>query len=193
MRRWSRRIRGADVVLDLEDDLDRVIAELKASESDVRKSMSRALRRTATTLRVQASKRVVSELELRRAGDFRRRLRAMRARINRDGGTVGIWVGLNDMGVSKFKGRVKETSAGASFRDQEFAGAFVAKGKDGRRSIFRRKRSTRFPLAEEKLPIKDQVDVILEDEILPDAVAIFMKHFLSDLRARTVFRVGRNG
>ncbi|WP_314190271.1 phage tail protein [Paracoccus yeei] len=157
MTRWSRRIPGADVVLDLEADFDRVVKELGASRDDVRKATSRALRRTATTLRVMSSKRIVPELELRRAGDFRRRLKSMKARIKADGGTFGLWVGLNDMGVSKFKGRVSEYSGGAAFRSHELPGAFVAKGRDGRRSIFRRKGSARFPLVEEKLPIKDRV------------------------------------
>lgn len=117
----------------------------------------------------------------------------MKARVKPDGGTIGIWVGLNDMGVSKFRGRVREHSGGATFRSHEFPGAFVAKGRDGRRSIFRRKGSARFPLVEEKLPIKDRVDVILEDEVLPDAVDIFMRYFMADLRARTIYGVGKNG
>lgn len=192
MTRWSRRIPGADVVLDLEADYERAIKELGASQDDVRKAMSRALRRTATTLRVMSSKRLVPELQLRRAGDLRKRLKPMRARIKTHEGQIGIWVGLNDMGVSKFKGRAREYADGAKFRDQEFPGAFVAKGRDKRRSIFRRKGVSRFPLVEEKLPIKDRADVILEDEILPEAVDVFMKYFLADLRARTVFGVGKN-
>ncbi|MTH78749.1 phage tail protein [Paracoccus aestuariivivens] len=190
-RPWSRRIRGADVTLDLEADFDRVIKELKADEDDVRKAMSRALRRTATTLRVMSSKRVVPELQLRKAGDFRKRLKQMRTRIKRNHGEVGIWVGLNDMGVSKFKGRASEYAGGAKFRDHEFPGAFVAKSQEGRRSIFRRKHESRFPLVEQTLPIKDRADVILEDEVLPDAVDIFMKHFVADLRARTLYGVGK--
>lgn len=192
MNRWSRRIRGADVILDMEADYDRAIKELGASQDDIRKSMTRALRRTATTLRVMASKRLVPELQLRRASDLRKRLKPMRARIKSHEGQIGIWVGLNDMGVSKFKGRSREYADGARFRDYEFPGAFVAKGRDGRRSIFRRKGAARFPLVEEKLPIKDRADVILEDEILTDAVDIFMKHFLSDLRYRTTILREKN-
>lgn len=193
MKRWSRRVRGADVSLDLEADFPQVIAGLRGTEDEVRKSITRALRRTATTLRVMSSKRVVPELQLKRAGDFRKRLRSMRARLRRDEGIIGIWVGLNDMGVSKFKGRAKETGKGATFRDQEFPGAFVAKGKDGRRSIFKRKGAARFPLVEEKLAIKDRVDVILEDEVLPDATEVFMKYFISDLRWRVNKRLGKDG
>lgn len=192
-RRWSRHLPAADVVLDLEADYDRVIQELGAGEEDVRKAMTRALRRTATTLRVMASKRLVPELGLRRAMDLRRRLKPMRARIKTHEGRIGIWVGLNDMGVSHFKGRAREYAGGAKFRDHEFPGAFVAKGQDGRRSVFRRAGTSRFPLVEEVLPIKDRADVILEDDILPDAVEIFMKYFLADLRARTIFGVGKDG
>lgn len=183
--------RHADVTLELDRrEIERLIADLKPSESIVGKSMSRALRRTAQTLRVRASKRIVPELQLRRAMDFRRRLKDMRARIHKSQGHIGIWVGLNDMAVSQFKGRAREYAGGAIFRQTEFPGAFVAKHR-GRRSIWKRRSRGRFPIVEQTLPIKEQVDVILEDEIFPEAVELFMKYLLADLRARTIYGVGQ--
>lgn len=191
--RWTRRISRPDVDLEIDlRDFERIVSDLQASEKDVRKAMSRALRRTASALRVAASKRVVPELQLRRAMEFRRRLKPMKIRINKDTGRVGIWVGLNDMGVSRFKGRMREYSGGALFRQTEFPGAFIAKHR-GRRSIWKRSARGRFPIVEQTLAIKEQVDPILEDEIFPDAVSIFMRLFAADLKARTIYGVGQDG
>lgn len=192
MAGFSRRRGSPNSLLDVDtSEINAVIRELNASEIDVRNAMSRALRRTASALRVRASKRIVPELQLRRAMDFRRRLRAMRTRITKDRGEIGIWIGLNDMAVSKFKGRVRDTSAGAQFRDTEYPGAFTARLRSKRRSIYRRTGAARFPVREETVPIKDRLDVILEDEIFPDAVEIFMRLFAADLRARSIFGVGK--
>ncbi|WP_420023765.1 phage tail protein [Cereibacter azotoformans] len=188
---WTRRTGTPDVQLDIDTrDVNRLIRSLEASEESVRKAVSRALRRTASALRVRASKRIVPELQLRRAMEFRRRLRNMKVRVDKTGGEVGIWVGLNDMGVSRFKGRAREYAGGATFRQTEFPGAFVAVHR-GRRSIWKRSAAGRFPIVEQQLPIKDQIDPILEDEIFPDAVQIFLRLFMADLRARTIYGVGK--
>jgi hypothetical protein len=189
--RWSYRISRPDVSLDINlRDVNRVIAELQASDLDVKKAAHRALRRTAGAMRVRVSKAVVPELQLRRAGDIRRRLKQMRQRINKDGGAVGIWVGLNDFAVSKMRGRMREYAGGASFRSIEYPGAFIARVR-GRRSIFKRAAKGRFPISEQTVPIKDQIDPILEDDVFPDLIDVFLKNFMSDLRARTVFGVGK--
>lgn len=188
---WTSRTGNPSVSLDIDtSEIARLIGDLGSSEKDVQKAMSRALRRTASALRVRASKRVVPEIGLRKAMEFRRRLRDMRVRIDRGGGEIGIWVGLNDIGVSRFKGRAVRTPGGARFRDTEFAGAFVARYR-GKRSIWKRRGAARFPVEEQKLAIQDRVQIILEDEIFPDAVDTFMKLFMADLRARSIYGVGK--
>ena len=114
----------------------------------------------------------------------------MKARVHKTGGEIGVWVGLNDIEVSALRGRVREFDGGATFRSREYYGAFVA--KVGRhRSIYKRRGKERFPIKEQTFPIKDQMDVVLEDEVLPSVAEIFLRNFLSDLRARTVFGVGK--
>lgn len=171
-------------------DIERVISELGATPEQVRFATTRALRRTASALRTRSMKAAKETLQLRRAAAFRRRLKDLRLRMHKSGGEVGVWVGLNDLAVSALKGRMKEYAGGATFRSMEFEGAFVATHK-GRRSIFRRKGKRRFPIVEQTYPIKDQMDVVLEDDVFPDAIEIFMRNFASDLRARTVFGVGK--
>lgn len=195
MRKWSHRIRGADVDLEVQTvEVERIIKELGATPAVVRAAMSRALKRTASSLRVASSKRIVPELELRRAGDFRNRIRNMRTRLNANGGVLGVWYGLNDFPVSWFKGRprrVRRREKGPSFRGSTFDGAFVARRRGSKgTTIYRREGKSRFPIREEGMPIKDRVDVILEDEILPDAADLFLDLFVRDLRARMKFKVG---
>lgn len=175
--------------LDL-SDIDKIVRELGATPELVRKSISRALRRTASALRMRSLKAARDTLQMRNATAFRRRLKDLRVRMHKSGGEVGVWIGLNDLPVSALKGRMREYSGGATFRSKELPDAFVATHK-GKRSIYRRKGKRRFPIIEQTYPIKDQMDVVLEDEVFPDAIEIFMRNFASDLRARTVFGVGK--
>ena len=184
-------IGSADIRLDIDTrEIKRIIDELGPSSDIVGKSMSRALRRTAGSLRVRVSKALAPELQLRRAGDLRRRLRQMRLRIGKSRGEIGIWIGLNDLAVSQFKGTAREYAGGAKFRQTEFPGAFVARHRK-KRSIYMRSGRGRFPIVEQTLPIKDIADPIIEDDVFPDVVEIFMKNLLAELRARTLFGVGR--
>lgn len=181
----------ADVRLDLDTrEIQRLIADFQPTSEIVGKAMHRALRRTAGSLRLRVSKALVPELQLRRATDLRRRLRQLRLRIGKTRGEVGIWIGLNDLAVSQFKGVPREYTGGAKFRQTEFPGAFVARLGKRRRSIYKRSGRGRFPIVEQTLPIKDIADPIIEDDVFPDVVDLFMKHFLAELRARTVFGVG---
>lgn len=183
---------GGAVRLDLDlTDIKRTISALGATDKQVRFAISRALRRTATTLRLRVSKAAMSELQLRRARDFRKRMKDLKLRAHKGGDMIGIWVGLNDLAVSQFKGTPTEYAGGAKFRQIEYPGAFVAKVGRKRRSIYKRAGRGRFPIREQTIPIKDEMDVVLEDEVFPDAVEVFMRNFMSDLRARAQFGIGQ--
>lgn len=172
-------------------DLRAIQDELAASDQQVYRAFNRALTRTAATLRRMSSKGLKDELQLRNAKALRRRLRTIRLR-RRTLDEVRLWYGSNDLPVSAFKGRPTATSRGASFKGRDFNGAFLAKGKDGKRTIYKRRGRARLPIVEQTMPVKDQVDVYLEDEIFPDLEEIFFRHFRADLRARTIFGAGRS-
>lgn len=168
-------------------DIQRLIEELNASSKQVGQSINRALRRTAGTLRVRSSKGLQSELQTRNAAAIRRRLRAIKLRAKGNGSEIGLWFGMNDLPIRSLKGRVSEYGGGAKFRDNEYPGAFVAKGRGGRRTIYRRTGPGRLPIAEVTVPIKDQADIFVEDVIFPEVPEIFIRNFITDLRARTMF------
>lgn len=162
-------------------ELQRIAAEFGASEAQVRAAWRRAKSRTASRLRTQARKALRQELGLRSAAVLRARLRL---RNTRDG--ASLWVGLNNMRASSFKGRVRAGASGVSVAGQTFGGAFLARGQ-----VFRRVGSRRLPIEVQTVPIKDEGDAVLEGEVMRDAVDTLMRNFAAEIRARTIYGVAR--
>lgn len=178
------------------NQLRTLIDNLGATDKQARAAMSRALRRTAANLRTMSLRGFKRELDLKRMEFVRRRLKSIRLRQTADG--IALWYGLNDLPVSALKGRLARTPTGASYRGKvgtfEFADGFIMKGKlnNKLRSIFYRQGDARFPLAEATVPIKDRMDVFIEDQIFVNVEDIFWRNFERDLRARIEFGVGMN-
>jgi hypothetical protein len=170
-------------------EINQLSDKLVASKKDVAKAFSRALRRTATTLAKLSRSGLKNELQLRTISVIRKRLKTIK--LKRGGLGIQLWYGLNDLPVSSFKGTVKKTTSGAMFRNTEFKGAFIAKNMQGKRTIFKRKTKQSFPISEQKLPVKDQAEVYIEDEIFTQLDDIFFKYFKADLKARTIYGVGK--
>jgi hypothetical protein len=161
---------------------------LAASDKQIKFALSRALRRTEATLRKISSRGLVKELQLRSASALRRRIKSIKLKASQ--GEVGLWYGLNDLPVSSFKGRPRENASGASFRDKEFDGAFVARSKvKGKQTIFKRVKDTPLPIAEQLMPIEDKAIVWLEDVVFDQVEQIFWGHFQRDLAARVKYKI----
>ncbi len=171
-------------------EIKRIADEFGASERDLRFAYSRALRRTAQTMKARARKGLREELDLRTAGELRRRLHGFRFKKGSGLGEVRMWFGLNDMKVSAFKGRPRKTAAGASYGNQSFDGAFVARNRKGKRTVMRRVSGRAWPIREEVMPIQDKAQIFVEDEIFDQIEEVFFRHFLAEVRARTIYQVG---
>lgn len=170
-------------------ELQAVAGELQASEKQFKAALSRACNRTAATLRKMSSRGLKDELQLRTLAVLRKRLKSIRLRSKGAAGVV-LWYGLNDLPVSSFKGRVRQTKEGADFRGHQFKGAFVAKsGIKGKRTVFKRTGTGRLPIAEQLMPIKDQADIFIEDEIFTQVEEIFWNHFRRDITARVKYNL----
>lgn len=178
--------------LDISDtELLKLGGNLDATEKQVRFAFSRAIRRTAGTLRKMSEKGFQKELELRTIKTIRKRLKTIKLRRTADGQTVGLWYGLNDMAISQFKGRPAKTTTGASFRGVQFPGGFTGRNSRGQPTIFKRQSRARLPIEEQALPIKDKMDVFIEDHIFVEVEQIFWKHFIADLKARVMYDIGQ--
>jgi hypothetical protein len=186
---------GLSFEIDVEE-IKALQAQLGATEELVGKATSRALKRTAATIRKQSSMQLRPLLGLRNAKVLRKRLREVKtgrgARGSRE--DIRVWLGMNDMPVSAFKGQPRKTGTGAAIKGHDFADAFIGKKKEGdgvgRRTIFKRAGEKHLPVREQSLPVANQMMGFVEDQILPDVGEIFMKHFRADLRARVIHGVG---
>ncbi len=172
-----------------------LVEELGATEKQAKFALSRALGRTAATLRKMSERGLKSELDLKKLAYIRRRLKSIRFRGYSVEG-MKLWYGLNDVPVSALRGKVsKGRDGGAGFSgkagSKSFSNGFVAKSTFGfGRTILMRKGSSRLPLEEAKMPVKDRMDVFVEDEIFVKAEEIFWKHFERDITARARHGVG---
>lgn len=172
-------------------ELKRIADEFEASERDLKFAYSRALRRTAQTMKTLARKGLRTELQLRTAAELRRRLQGFRFKRGKGLGEVKMWFGLNDMRVSAFKGRAARTGAGASFADHDFPGAFIARNSKGRPTVMRRATQKAYPIREERMPIEDKAQIFIEDEVFDEIEEVFFKNFRAEVRARTLYNVGK--
>jgi hypothetical protein len=166
---------------------------LGATDRQVWFSIGRALNRTATTLKKLSLQGFKSELGLRNLSFVRRRLRDMKTKAT-SFQSFRLWYGLNDMPASYFKGNVRKSRKGGASKSSKvgtfaFPNSFiVARPLNGRgRSVYHRKGADRFPIKEDELPIKDRMDVYIEDQIFDKAGEIFMHHFVSDIRRQLKF------
>lgn len=173
-----------------EKQLRSVASDLNATDKQVRLAFARALSRTAATLRKLSTKGIKDELQLRSLKFLRIRLKMLKLRRTTNGSEIKLWYGLNDMPIGEFKGRPRKTSTGASFRDTDIQGGFVGKNRRRQPTIFKRIGAARLPVAEQTLPVKDRLDVFIEDNIFTQTETIFWKHFTADLQARVRYSIG---
>lgn len=176
------------------EQVGRLIDELGLTEKQAKFALSRALQRTAATLRRMSERGLKSELDIKKLAYLRRRLKSIRFRGGSFSG-MRLWYGLNDMPVSALRGRIASGPRGASFSgkagQKTFDKGFVAKSARGYgRTILMRQGRARLPLDEAELPVKNRMDVFVEDEIFVQAEEIFWRHFERDMLARAKYGVG---
>ena len=174
-------------------EIRQIASDMMATPAQVEFALSRAASRTAGAMRVQARRALAAGLDVRRQNSLRKRLKTLKKSANSRGGEAQakIWFGLNDLPIPELKGKPVQEATGAAFRGRKYDGGFLGPSKRGGLTIFARRGKRRKPIDEQTYPIKDQADVIVEDEVFPDATEIFMKHFIADLRARAIFGIGR--
>lgn len=171
------------------NELREAATELQASEKQFKAALSRACNRTAATLRKMSGRALADELQLRTLSVMRKRLRSISLKSRQAG--IVLWYGLNDLPVSSFKGRARQTADGAEFNGHKFDGGFVSRSTvKGKRTVFKRRGSGRLPIVEQLLPIKDKADVFIEDEIFVKVEEVFWNHFRRDLAARVKYDLG---
>lgn len=144
---------------------------LKLSEKKIKAIHRKAGTVTTRNIRARISKDSLGLTDLRRK-------KVIRARIKKAHKGVGVWVGLNDISASEFKGRKQESGGGVTFRGMFFKDAFTGRYKGdpkGVRRIFRT--STRGNLVDVLIPIGEDARKYLEQMIQPMILDLFQKNF----------------
>ncbi|WP_171178653.1 phage tail protein [Ruegeria sp. HKCCD8929] len=176
------------LAFDIDDTrIEEIAREFAATPRQVDMAGNRAAKRTAGTLRKISSKGLQTELGLKNAKAIRRRIREYR--VGRGRKSLKLWYGANDLPISAFKGRPQRVAGGVKFGDTMVHGAFLAT-ISGRRGVFRRTGPNAYPVIEATLPVADRIMIYLEDEVFVDIDTIYFKHFLAEIRARTILGVG---
>lgn len=188
------------------EEIDAIQNVFGATQAQVKAAYNRALTRTAKTMKSMANKKLKDELQVRRMKDLRRRLQTFRLKSTSKQTRLDelkLWFGMNDIPVSKLKGRIKAIGSkknpqGAMFspagkvKAQTYDDGFVANAYN-KRSIFTRTTQARYPIKEARVPVSDELQDAIEDEIFSELTDVFMKHFETDLKGRVRMGLNKNG
>ncbi|MGK9012166.1 hypothetical protein ACRS9C_23115 [Serratia marcescens] len=216
MARESRLRRDLPFDIDLQV-LQRIAVSAGANHKQYLRAYSRALNRTAATLR----KRVVADMKAgiapRNQSMIRRRLLSFRLTRGSQLDEGKLWFGLNAIKVKDLKGRVKGRSRphhdrrdprtgrfiaarrraaaevgfepkGALLAAKNFPDGEVGRTRAGRRTVLIRDPQTRRAKEAEVDIYAPMLDYI-EDNAFSDVARIFFHHFETDLKGRVKARI----
>ena len=168
-----------------------------ATEMQMRAAYNRALGRTVITLRSLTNKKLRDEMGIKSLKAIRKRFQHFRLRSpskQKKFDELKLWYGMNDVSVGYLKGSIrrngsKKSPNGAIFKPrgkiptQTYDNGFVTRLYN-RRSIFTRKTANRYPVVEARVPVADELNAMIEDDIYERLPEIFLKHFETDLKGR---------
>jgi hypothetical protein len=169
--------------------LEALANEYSASQRQMDMAQGRAAKRTAGTVRRMASQGLRTELGLRNATALRRRIKEFK--VGSRGKALKVWFGANDLPISAFKGRLQKVPGGIRLGSTTIHGAFFMR-VGGKRRVYQRIDGQRDRISEVSMPVADRMMVYLEDEVFTDVGSIFMRHLVSEVRARTMLDAARS-
>jgi hypothetical protein len=216
MARESRLRRDLPVDIDV-NAIWRIAENIGATQKQFRAAYSRALRRTAATLRKKAMADLKGGLAPRSMNLVRRRLLSFRLDRGSQLDNFRLWFGLNAIKVKDLKGRIsgrvrphhnrrdKSTGRYIKARRQTQDAGFAPKGnllasqtftngevarsrRDNRRTVVIRDPDTR-RTREAEVDIYEPMLNYVEDNAFAEAMDIFMRHFESDIRGRVKAKI----
>lgn len=216
MARESRLRRDLPVDIDVKA-IWRIAENIGATQKQFRAAYSRALRRTAATLRKKAMADLKDGLAPRSMNLVRRRLLSFRLDRGSQLDNFRLWFGLNAIKVKDLKGRIsgrvrphhnrrdKSTGRYIKARRQAQDAGFAPKGnllasqtstngevarsrRDNRRTVVIRDPDTR-RTREAEVDIYEPMLNYVEDNAFAEAMDIFMHHFESDIRGRVKAKI----
>lgn len=178
-------------VIEVSANINQAIADLAATEDQVRKALNSTMGKMASWLRTRAVKGLSTELKLQQK-ILRARLRQYRLHgrvsVSGVGGAAKVWFGLNDIPLSRLKPR--QTSEGVTAMGGRFVKhAFIAT-MNGRTDVFVRKFQTRFPVSVQKAEIATAATKYIDHDLVANVEfdRKFLEIFERELKWRTSTR-----
>ena len=163
-------------------DVKKLQKGLKLSQKQVGYLHKRAAKTTARNMRTLISKDSMG------VGPLRRK-KVIKARVRDSVKGVGVWVGLNPISASEFRGAKQEEQGGVTFKGVFFKDAFRGRFKSDPKSVTRILRATGDrKLYEVLIPIEDDARRYLEGIIRPLIPELFDKNFEHAVSALPFFR-----
>lgn len=164
-----------EIQIDFES-LNDIREMFKLTDKQFNASLKRAVSRTAGSARSAISKEKLGISDLRRTTAIRKRVKPLQR-------STGIWIGINDLWASEFKGRPRRTPTGIDFRGKHFEGAFLMRPPNSKRNQIMIKRSDG-KIEKLTIPIADKALKYLEKHVLPDLPEKLFHHFKTDVEFR---------
>ena len=93
------------------DQLNDLRGIFQLTEKQFEASLKRAVKRTAGSARSEVSKKKLGLSDLRRTTAIRRRIKPL-LRTKGDALAIGIWIGINDLWATEFKGTPSQNTDG---------------------------------------------------------------------------------
>lgn len=216
MARATRIRRDLPVDIDI-DAIWKIASHIGATQKQFRAAYSRALQRTAATLRKRTMAGMKEGIAPRSLTMARKRLLSFRVGRGSELDEFRLWFGLNAIKVKDLKGKVigrvlphhnrrdKKTGRYIASRRKRKAAGFAPNGallktqtwpdgevartrKEGRRTVVIRDPKTH-RTREAEVDIYEPMLNFIEDNAFAEAMEIFMHHFNSDIRGRVKSKV----
>ena len=157
-----------DVSVDI--DVKKLQKGLQLSEKKMAYLHKRAATITARNLRTKISKDSMGLGQLRRK-------KVIKARVKKVHKGIGVWVGLNDVSASEFRGKKQEGNGGVTFRGMFFEGAFRGRYMRDPKGVSRIFKNVGGYRVEVLIPIEKDAQKYLEEMVQPDIPKLFKKNF----------------
>lgn len=144
--------------IDVEGQVEKIITDFNASPEKARLAALRALNKTAFWLRIHAGSDISKEIKLPKKLVLER-LRVIKASRTKLQSVVTARL----FGIKPGKiGNMRQNKTGSKAGSFDFPGAFIATMPSGHRSIYKRKRETRFPIQEMSVPLEPMASDTIE-------------------------------
>lgn len=163
--------------------IERLVLDLNATEKQAEKALRSTLVKMASWLRTRSVRGLSKELEIQQKV-LRRRLKAFRLKKSADGANITVWYGLDPVALIYLGAR--QTSSGVTAGRHKRKSAFIAKGSNGNKQVFKRRGKARLPIDKQVLDINNKAETFLEDRLIGSSE--FETYFMTVLERELKWR-----